>query len=296
MKDSLPQELVVCIEDTLRSLNGSASSVTKYKRLSGGSVNEALKLESNKGNYFLKWNTRKNFPEMFRQEAKGLTLLQKTKALPTPKVISTGETDLYQFLLLEMIESNGPASDYAQNLGIGLAQLHKTNSETAGLDENNYIGSLPQANQRHKSWIDFYIHERLQYQLLFAESAGLADARLRSDFEKLFMRLPKFITEETHSLLHGDLWNGNVIMNKDGQAVIIDPAVYFGHREMDIAMARLFGGFEPQFYSAYKEAFPMEQGSDERTGLYQLYPLLVHLNLFGKTYLPQIRNVISRYL
>ena len=164
-----------------------------------------------------------------------------------------------------------------------------------GLDHDNYIGSLPQSNHQHTSWVEFFIEERLEKQIALAKNSGALNNSTIQQFNNLFKRLKEIIPEEKPSLLHGDLWNGNYMLAADGCACLIDAAVYYDHREMDLAMTRLFGGFPEEFYESYHETFPLSSGFEERVDIHNLYPLLVHVNLFGGSYISQVKSVLSRF-
>jgi fructosamine-3-kinase len=184
---------------------------------------------------------------------------------------------------------------YWIELGRGLANIHKNRSPTFGLNHDNYIGSLKQSNSPTNSWIHFFIHSRINSQLKLAIDKGQLNSSHQQKFEILFKELPNLLPNEKPALLHGDLWSGNVIVDHHGNAVLIDPAVYYGHREMDLAFTRLFGGFNSEFYHSYFETFPLEPGFDNRVDIYNLYPLLVHVNLFGGSYANQVVSILNRF-
>ena len=263
--------------------------------IGGGCINNAMKVETTAGIFFLKWNDAKRFPKMFEAEAKGLTLLKSTSAIGIPEVIGTDEAGNYSFIVLEFIEAEKSAKNFWQDFGTALAKLHKHSSEQFGLNHDNYIGSLPQSNTQKKSWSDFFISERLEKQIIIARNSGAIDNSTIKQFNNLYKRLPEIIPEETPALLHGDLWNGNFMTGADGKAWLIDPAVYYGHREMDLAMTKLFGGFSSEFYESYNETFPLQKGFTERVDIHNLYPLLVHVNLFGGGYLQEVKNIRNRF-
>jgi fructosamine-3-kinase len=173
--------------------------------------------------------------------------------------------------------------------------LHKNYGASFGLDHNNYIGSLKQQNNRKANWVEFFIEERLSVQLKLACDYGRIDHALLKKFESLSVKASSIIPPEKPSLLHGDLWSGNIIADENGQPCVIDPAVYYGHREAEIAFTKLFGGFDPEFYHAYQEQFPLPDGFAKRVDLYNLYPLLVHANLFGGSYLKQAISILNLY-
>lgn len=281
------------IQEEATKLVGELKS---FKAVGGGCINHGGKLSTQRGhNYFLKWNDLKKFPGMFSAEMRGLELLKHVNALKVPKVIAQHVTTQHQFLLLEFIESEARSIDYWKVLGERLSLQHRHTQDTHGLDHDNFIGSLPQRNHQHTSWCKFMIEERLQPQLEMAVESQHIDRQVVQRFERLFDRLRDFIPEEKPSLLHGDLWSGNVIVDNHGLPCAIDPAVYYGNREMEIAFTTLFGGFPTEFYDSYNAHFPLEPGFEERRDLYNLYPLLVHVNLFGHAYVSQVISILKRY-
>lgn len=284
------------LADALRSALGSA--VKKTKRLSGGDINDAFELELGSGaRVFLKTN-RAAPPSMFPAEARGLSWLTEARALRVPEVlaVSGGRADEPSFLVLELLEEGRRQHDFDEQLGRGLARLHRFGAPGFGLDHDNFIGSLPQRNRAHDTWADFFWSERLEPQLARAVAAGRASARLRSGFERLQGKLLQLLgPSEPPSRLHGDLWGGNLHCDESGQPCLIDPAVYGGHREVDLAMMRLFGGFGERVFRAYEEEWPLAPGHGERVALYQLYPLMVHVNLFGGGYAESVERSLARY-
>jgi protein-ribulosamine 3-kinase len=262
----------------------------------GGCINQGGKLQTNTGTFFLKWNSAKKFPSMFRAEASGLTLLRKAEAIEIPTVIGVGEEEEDQFILLDFIEQGPQAKSYWKHLGSRLATLHKTTNAHFGLDHENYIGSLRQINTTSENWIDFFVNQRLHVQLKMAVDSGLADSRMMKSFETLYPKLASLLSEERPALLHGDLWSGNIITTSKGEPCLIDPAVYYGCREGDLAMTKLFGSFPTEFYQAYDQTYPLLPGYDDRFELYNLYPLLVHLNLFGAQYKSPITGILGRFV
>lgn len=284
------------LADALRSALGSA--VKKTKRLSGGDINDAFELELGSGaRVFLKTN-RAAPPSMFPAEARGLSWLTEARALRVPEVlaVSGGRADEPSFLVLELLEEGRRQHDFDEQLGRGLARLHRFGAPGFGLDHDNFIGSLPQRNRAHDTWADFFWSERLEPQLARAVAAGRASARLQSGFERLQGKLLQLLgPSEPPSRLHGDLWGGNLHCDESGQPCLIDPAVYGGHREVDLAMMRLFGGFGERVFRAYEEEWPLAPGHGERVALYQLYPLMVHVNLFGGGYAESVERSLARY-
>ena len=232
---------------------------------------------------------------MFDSEARGLTLLRKGQAITIPKVIGVSEDTENQFILLEFIEQGPQSKSYWKDLGSRLATMHKATNDFFGLDHNNYIGSLRQFNDNSETWIDFFANQRLNVQLKLAVDSGLAGSQMMKSFESLYAKLDSLLPEEKPALLHGDLWSGNIITTRNGEPCLIDPAVYYGNREADLAMTKLFGSFPREFYDAYIDTYPLLPGYENRFELYNLYPLLVHLNLFGVQYKSPITGILSRF-
>ncbi len=266
---------------------------TRFK--SGGCINNALKLETSEGDFFLKWQS--NIPDdMFEKEAKGLRLLQQAGNLKIPKLLGYGSLEGKYYLLLEYINSASPASSYWREFGHNLAEMHKSNtSESYGLDHDNYIGKLPQPNKFKSSWIDFFIENRLEFQLKLAVQNRLVDSAFVNRYRNFYRQLPDLLPVDRPALLHGDLWSGNAMVSSEGSACVIDPAVYYGHREIEIAFTRMFGGFDRDFYKGYQEAYPFDPGFEERVDIYNIYPHMVHVNLFGTSYLSGVESVLRRY-
>ena len=276
------------IENTLGEKLVSHSSV------GGGCIANSQIIETEKGNkYFLKSYSRQN--SIIQSEANGLLELAKANAIQIPNVISV--TD--KFLILEYFPTGKRREDFSELFGNQLAEMHKTTSKKFGFFENNFIGSNRQINlPLYENWIDFFWENRLLFQFKLAEKNGYVDSSFRNIFAKLEKLLPSIIegTEEPPTLLHGDLWSGNFIVNQKGDPVLIDPAVYYGHREMELAMTKMFGGFDSKFYSVYNECNPLPDNWQYRLNLYMLYHVLNHLNLFGTGYYSQAISIIKYYL
>jgi len=266
-------------------------SIREITPVYGGDINNAAKITfQNDTQFFIKWNM-KSPPNMFESEAKGLKLLSSEN---THLVIPEVHLAHPHFLILDWIEEvNGNPDAFA--FGKELAKLHKKTDDRFGLSFDNYIGRLPQPNNRHSNWFDFFAIERIEPQIkMGVESGKLARTVLRQ-VEGLYKNLGRIFPVEKPALLHGDLWSGNYMFTKNDKSSIYDPAVYYGHREMDIAMTQLFGGFPPDFYHGYEDEFPLEPGFETRKPLYNLYPILVHANLFGGTYCRQAEEIIGRF-
>jgi protein-ribulosamine 3-kinase len=290
MSTSVPSD----IQQEVEALLGA--TIRSFSFSGGGCINNGGRLSTSAGEYFLKWNVRDKYPGMFLAEAKGLALLQAANALPIPAVIDIGETEEHQFLLLEYIDEKPKQKNYWEVLGEGLAMQHQQTSATFGLDHDNYIGSLPQRNTPSDDWIHFFIEHRLNAQVQCAVRSGKITSAVGKDFDTLFNKLPSILPIERPSLLHGDLWSGNLITDNKGQPCLIDPAVYFGNREAEIAFTKLFGGFSAAFYDSYNANYPLMAGHEKRRDLYNLYPLLVHVNLFGGGYVSQVVSILRAFV
>ena len=291
----LPESLHSEITALLSEKTGGKTSIEKIIPLSGGSINNAFRLETDTGNYFMKYNRASAYPGMFEQEARGLELLRGADEIRVPEVILPGDEGTYSFIILEHLDSSTKTDNFWEDFGRRLAALHRHAGDKFGLDHDNYIGSLKQYNDRHERWTDFFREQRLMVQMEMAARSGMLPTQVRKAFESLFTRLDDIFPEEAPSLIHGDLWSGNYMVDELGEAAIIDPAVYYGSREMDIGMSRLFGVFGPGFYEAYNEAWPMEAGWRERIEICNLYPLMVHVNLFGSGYLGSVGSILQRF-
>lgn len=269
--------------------------VEKTFPVTGGCINNGVGIECNTGRYFLKWNKKAAYPGMFEAEMKGLKLLHEASKLTVPEPLFVGEADDWSYLVMTYVSGSSMQKKFWEHFGMNLAALHKNTNAVFGLSHNNYIGSLKQSNTPHKTWPDFFINERLEVQVQKAFDSGLLNKQHTNCFKRFYNKLADIFPEEPPALLHGDLWSGNYMVDNQGLACLIDPAVYYGHREMDIGMTLLFGGFAGIFYDAYNSAVPMEKGWQKRMDYCNLYPLLVHLNLFGSGYLGSVQSIISRF-
>ena len=291
----LPGSLTERLAEHLTIHLGQPVDIEQDVAIGGGSINDAYRLETNAGRFFVKVNHADRFPSFFEAEADGLGRLREAGTIRVPEVIAMGEDHDDSYLLMTWVDGGTKTDAFWEAFGRSLAALHRRSDKNFGLERDNYIGSLKQANTRQATWADFFVHCRLEPLVKMArDRRKLGDGDVLR-FERLYGQLAGLFPQEPPALLHGDLWSGNFICAKDSAPVLIDPAVYFGHREMDIAMSRLFGGFEPGFYTAYNDAFPLERGWEERVDLCNLYPLLVHVNLFGGGYVQQVQTILKRF-
>lgn len=269
------------------------ATILEVKSLSGGDINQARLLITDHGRYFLKMNNRPFAHRMFEAEEAGLEQLQEH--IRTPKVLGREAAGEWAFLLLEYIEEGKRTPDFWVQFGQALAEVHQHSAGQFGLEYDNYIGSLDQSNQQRESWLGFYQSQRLEPQVRMAMDKGLLWSTASSDFERIYVKLGEICPEEPPALIHGDLWGGNFLTTSNGQAALIDPAVCYAHREMDLAMSRLFGGFSQLFYESYQEHYPTAPGLEARLDIYQLYYLLVHVNLFGRSYTSAVKRIVEKY-
>jgi len=286
-------------ESILFSALGQSVEVIEMQFISGGNINTSAQVFSSEGVFFVKWNQLEpatdGQPDLFAAEARGLDLLRQTDALHIPNVIGYGRQLEKSYLILDYVDPGTPDKAYWETLGHSLAVLHSHTQPTFGLNFANYIGTLPQTNTLTANGYDFFFEHRLLPQAGLALYKGLL---AKSTYDALFRlreRLPDLLPNERPALLHGDLWSGNVLVNEDGQPALIDPAVYYGFREAELAFTKLFAGFDYRFYDSYHETFPLQDGFSERIAIYNLYPLLVHVNLFGSGYVSGVERVLKQF-
>jgi fructosamine-3-kinase len=274
--------------------NQSLNIIFTWQIVGGGSINNTYKLHSNKYNFFVKTNTISKFKNGFNEEVLGLQFLRK-KGVFTPKIIVEGTFETEIYLVLSWIESSVKTTDFWRNFATQLANLHKNEAPQFGLDHHNYMGELHQQNTFYNDFVTFFVENRLKPQVKLAFDNGLLQTKEVKLFDSLYQQLSTIFPIEKPCAIHGDLWSGNFIATSNNNAVFIDPAVYYGHREVDLAMSLLFGGFSDIFYTTYNEVYPLEKGFNSRKDIYNLYPLLIHLNLFGKSYLQSIKTIVSQF-
>ena len=300
------------IQKYLNQYFSARNSTIQFQSIGGGCINNCFQIIINSEKFFLKINSAGKYPGLFEKEKNGLTLLRSQNILRIPKPISCDEVEDKQILLLEWIKTGSRTQQFWKTFGEQLARLHyqtwsdrpglrkasggrRDDQTRFGLDEDNYMGSLPQKNEPHGDWNKFFINCRLQPQIKLAEEKRLLQKKHLAAFENFYFKLPMIFNEEKPSLLHGDLWSGNFMCDENAQPVLIDPAVYYGHRSVDLAMTTLFGGFDKAFYDAYNYHFPFPSNYQDQWEVANLYPLLIHLNLFGSSYLGQIEQSLKKF-
>lgn len=262
----------------------------------GGDINSCFRLETDDAVYFLKLNDGGKFPGMFKNEADGLHALKEIGRMNVPDVLRQGGWQQQQFLLLQWIDSAAVKKDFWQSFGHALADMHRQSAESFGWKEDNYIGSLVQKNAMHKDWHSFFVQCRIMPMVQRLADSNKISQQEYQQAMNFCDSITKIFPEEPPALLHGDLWSGNFMSGSDGHAIIYDPAVYYGHREMDIGMTGLFGGFPAEFYTAYQQGYPLTNDWQQRLPIAQLYPVLVHAVLFGGHYIARAKQIMQQYL
>jgi protein-ribulosamine 3-kinase len=281
----LPPEILIPLESGI-------GKITDVKPVGGGSINQCFRLCSHEHQFFCKINSASKFPRLFEKEIAGLAILRANKLI-TPEVIACfTEIDL-QVLVMEWIDPGLPDINYWKILGEGLAALHSVSPDHFGFGYDNYMGSVPQQNLPSEKWTTFFINRRLRP--LLEKCSDHFDKATLQKFERFFKKLPEIYPDKKPSLLHGDLWSGNLLCNKNKQPVLIDPAVYYGHHSIDIGMTNLFGGFHDSFMDAYRSCIHTDPNFSEQCEVSNLYPLLIHLFLFGGQYRRSIDRILKKY-
>lgn len=269
--------------------------VLEIKSVGGGCINQTYKITTADKYFFCKLNSASKFPHLFEKEKNGLELIQKYNVIKTPGIIDYSIIGNEQILTLEWIEEGNRKDEFWKTFGQQLAALHQISTEEFGLKEDNYMGSVPQINRQEKNWVLFFRANRLEPLVKLCVNKNLLQPKHQEQFEILYQRLLQIFDNEKPALIHGDLWSGNYMCDKKGMPVLIDPAVYFGHRSVDLAMTTLFGGFHKSFYQAYHHYFPLPENYREQWNACNLYPLLIHLYLFGKSYLSKIEQTLDQF-
>ncbi|TRU83950.1 MAG: fructosamine kinase family protein [Microcystis novacekii Mn_MB_F_20050700_S1] len=268
--------------------------IEKSHPVSGGCINQGYAVSGNGLIYFVKIN-QANQEAMFAAEALGLKQIHATKTIRVPEPICWGIADKSSYLVLEWLEFGGGNSQSWEKMGQNLAHLHQVSlSDRFGWHCNNTIGSTPQINTISNNWADFFAHQRIGYQLRLAKERG----GNFPDEDQVIPAISEILSHhQPHpSLVHGDLWSGNAAITVDGEPVILDPATYWGDREVDLAMTELFGGFPAAFYRGYNDVFPLDAGYQKRKTLYNLYHILNHFNLFGGGYASQANRMLQEII
>lgn len=290
----LDADLKAFLSRRLSQLLSRKMHMEGWKRVSGGSINVAMQLIADTGGqFFLKINDADLYPGLFERERLGLESLGQF--VRTPAVLMEEMFEDKQLLVMEWISPGTRTEKFWKNFGEKLALLHQQSTNGFGLNYDNYMGSLRQSNGWRETWVEFFRSQRLEPQVKMAADSGLLPAQWVNRFENLYKALPSIFPEEKPALLHGDLWSGNFMCTQQQEPVLIDPAMYYGHRAVDLGMTTLFGRCSQDFYEAYHYHFPLEKNYEEQWEVANLYPLLIHLNLFGGSYLGGVTETLKRF-
>lgn len=289
---SLPNDVITAVESEL------GSKVKGHSNVGGGCIANATRLETASSAFFLKWSRDEAAPT-FEPEAEGLRALREAGSnltIPEPIAARGAQDGRPGFLVMQWIESGKRSSSFWEEFGRGLAALHRYAADRYGFPCDNFIGRLPQKNDWSQDWSEFFVTNRLEPQVRMARERGRWSTSWDGHYRRLAAKMSDLVpAKPTASSLHGDLWGGNFLVDKEGRAALVDPAAYYGHREADLGMTRLFGGFDERFYSAYQEAWPLEPGYQERLEIYNLYHLINHLNHFGSGYAGGVARILKRF-
>lgn len=290
-------DLRTAVESAIHTHTGTPAEIVSDEAVSGGCINDARRLELRDGRRFFVKSNPSPLPGLFEREAEGLAALAAADAVRVPRPIAA-ETAPTPFLVLEAIDSAPRQDNFDLALGRQLAMLHRNaTGERFGFAHDNYLGSTPQPNPWTEDWVEFWRERRLGHLLKLLRDQDADDAELQQAGEKVLARLDRWLAEpaEPPCLLHGDLWRGNVMSGPEGEPVVLDPAVYYGRREAELAMPQLFGGFGEAFFHGYQEVWPLAPGAAERLELYKLYHLLNHLLIFGASYRASCLDILRRF-
>jgi fructosamine-3-kinase len=280
----------------IRLQNFFKTSKLSFQSVAGGSINSAFAFEVNHKKYFLKFNHHKHYPDIITFEVEGLKAIADTNQINTPDIVLSEIVDDYEILVLPFIANEQVGKAFWEKFGSQLAAMHKESTADAfGWHQDNYLGSLKQHNTQVENWTNFWTNQRVKPQLKLAVDSGSLNKNDIALFEKLFKEADNIFPKVRPCLVHGDLWSGNFIANNEYGPTLIDPAIHYSHFETDLAFTYLFGGFDSTFYKSYEESNALEHGFINRKDIYNLYPLLLHINLFGSAYYTPIKRTISRF-
>lgn len=283
------------LSEQLRQKVGNLSPLRNVKPVGGGDINECLRLDFDERSVFVKKNSDQAYPRMFDLEARALEELRNESQFAIPQVIMNGCVEDEAFLILEFLEEGRKEPGFWEDFGAKLAMMHRPVKPAFGWHTDNYMGRLVQANDFEDQWADFFATRRIEPQLKMARESGLLQGDDLRRAARFLEKVESLVPAEPAALIHGDLWAGNYMVAPDGSPALIDPALHYGHREADIAMMHLFGGFSPEVFEAYNRSYPLEAAWRERLDIHNLYPVLVHLNLFGASYAAQVRATLKKH-
>jgi fructosamine-3-kinase len=269
-------------------------ALRQVETIAGGSINQAYRLQFEKESLFVKHQPQGTLDQFFAKEVAGLKLLQQSPfAVPTVFAFAD-EAPCY--LVLSFEEAGTPLPNFNQQFGKNLAAMHRQSQAQFGLNSWNYMGALKQSNEPTSNWPEFFAQQRILPLVRLARDKGFFSANFLSRIDQLLEKVEKWVPQEPPALVHGDLWSGNYHVSPKGAPMLIDPAAYYGHREVDLAMMHLFGGFDPAIFKAYQNYYPLGSDWKSRIDLHNLYPVLVHVILFGGGYAAQAQSIVKKYV
>lgn len=269
--------------------------ITDSNLIEEKSYYQSFRLETNKEIFFLKFNEAGQYLGMFEKESSEFELIKSTNTFYVPEIIATGKAGEYAFIIMEFTEEGRRKNDFWVDFAKKLSRMHQYTDKNFSLDHDNYINSLQQYNNFHDNWYDFFILERLEPQLQIARNKGHLNKGHVHQFKNLYKQLINIIPEEKPTLVHGNLSNKTYMINCSGEPALFQPSTAYNHREVDIAMSKLFTTFDQNFYDNYNLMMPMESGWEERLPIYNLYPLLIYVNLYGMRYLSRLERIINDF-
>ena len=268
--------------------------IWKFAPVGGGSINDAFRYSLGNEEFFIKFNNE--VEGIIDREVDGLNAIARLNCIDTPELIAYEKFNDYEILVLRFVNSGLITPKTWDSFGKRLAEMHQKPAPYYGWYQNNFIGSLPQSNDKTNNFIEFFISQRLEPQIKLAKENQYFSAREMKKFDHLFQNLSETLPKTQPSLVHGDLWSGNFIIGESETPYLIDPSIHYNFRETDIAFTHLFGGFDSEFYDAYNYHYPLEPNFQDRIALYNIYPLLVHLNLFGTGYYNSVMSSLNQYV
>ncbi|SMG39045.1 Fructosamine-3-kinase [Marivirga sericea] len=280
------------IKEFLQALH--KRDIHHFALVGGGSINDAFRYSVGNEEFFVKYNNQ--VQGIINREVDGLNAIANLNCIKTPEIIAYEKLDDYEVLVLRFINSGLRTPKAWESFGQQLAEMHLKPATYYGWYQDNFIGSLHQTNKKYEDFIDFFISERLRPQIKLAKANDYFSAEEIKKFDCLFQKLEDILPETQPSLVHGDLWSGNFMIGEEDTPFLIDPSIHYNFRETDIAFTHLFGGFDRQFYDAYNSYYPLAKGFQDRIALYNIYPLLVHLNLFGTGYYGSLMSNLNQYV
>ena len=268
--------------------------INQFSAVGGGSINAAYRYAIDGHQFFIKYNNE--VEGIIEKEVDGLKAISKVNCIATPEVIAFDKKDGYEILVLPFITGALKTENAWKNFGRQLAEMHQQDAPHYGWYQNNFIGSLQQTNKKTPNFIEFFMDQRLKPQIELALKKHYFSSQEVDQFEQLFKKLHEILPDTKPSLVHGDLWSGNFMIGEKETPYLIDPSIHYNFRETDMAFTHLFGGFNKEFYEAYNYHLPLENEFEKRIPLYNIYPLLVHLNLFGRGYYSSVMNNLNLYV